>query len=244
MALEALPTELQLQILGYLNGGPLYSEGAPLSRVMRTSKYFHKLAEPILYDDINLATCDDDRIKQLLITLTLHKDIRRAVHHFRLYYDDCDLGQNQSVRHGWFIGEPDPRGPNLSATIWSHITDVTRALQTLLDPHSLPTELKIGWLRKVLEPYPLLDGALALLLCLTTDINTISIIPSAEDRLSMTRFVLGRIDWCGVGKNSPGRPFQELQTLKIHAVGDCSFYSDLWIPPSVTQVKIADNSSL
>jgi hypothetical protein len=89
-SLHALPTELDEQIIRYLNT-------ADTARLSCVSKYYRRVAEPYLYDSIELCSHDCNRIKLLLLALIRRKDLGQMIHHFELRQDGQpeDLG----VRH-------------------------------------------------------------------------------------------------------------------------------------------------
>jgi hypothetical protein len=81
MSLEALPTELDLRIIGFLDT----KHKSALSRV---SKYYRDVAEPLLYERVQLWGHDDHRVRQLLLTLLQRKDLRHLVKEFCCGYEE------------------------------------------------------------------------------------------------------------------------------------------------------------
>jgi hypothetical protein len=114
MSLEALPTELDLRIIGFLDT----KHKSALSRV---SKYYRDVAEPLLYERVQLWGHDDHRVRQLLLTLLQRKDLRHLVKEFCLWHSRSApiplLPRLDKVPIS-------PDGYHLNELFWSHITEI------------------------------------------------------------------------------------------------------------------------
>jgi hypothetical protein len=79
MSLAKLSTELDVHIVQYL-------EQPDVSSFSRTSKYYRRICEPVLYEWRSLLSSHHSRIKRLLFTLLVRSDLRRLIKHFRLVH--------------------------------------------------------------------------------------------------------------------------------------------------------------
>jgi hypothetical protein len=82
MYLQDLSTELDVAIINYLLDCP-----NAVDSMVRVSKYYRKLGEPIFYRNVGFYAYESRRVKQLLMTLLRRKDLRCAVRRFVLYHD-------------------------------------------------------------------------------------------------------------------------------------------------------------
>jgi hypothetical protein len=81
MSLKSLPTELDIKIVEALC--PTNDRKA-LSALSRTSKYYRKLVEPMLYRDLTLRAVDNIQIKRLFLTLLVREDLPLHIRSFTL----------------------------------------------------------------------------------------------------------------------------------------------------------------
>jgi len=66
MSLKSLPTELDTSIVEYLH---VSKDVQAISSLSKTSNYYRNLAEPFLYQNIDLPNAPGTKAKQLLFTL-------------------------------------------------------------------------------------------------------------------------------------------------------------------------------
>jgi hypothetical protein len=81
MSLKSLPTELDIKIIEVLC---LTNDQKALSALSRTSKYYHKLVEPMLYRDLTFQAVDSIQIKRLFLTLLVREDLPQHIRSFIL----------------------------------------------------------------------------------------------------------------------------------------------------------------
>jgi hypothetical protein len=236
MPLQDLPTELDIKILSYL-------DDEDLACVTRVSKYYRKIGEPILYATIYLWEHEDYRIKQLLLTLLHRHDLCGAMRTFRLY-NRSRPAHDERRNLEWPDKPLDPTGSDVGDSLWRHMTYLRDALDGLLGPHALPTELKLTWHGKILEPYPSFDGALALLLCLATRLTDVYLEITWWQHLPMTMAALERVNWYNHGGEQIHQPFQELRTLTMSGYHSDPVAFDPIVLPTITDLVVDCNSLL
>jgi hypothetical protein len=123
MYLQDLPTELDVAIINYLLDCP-----NAVDSMVRVSKYYRKLGEPIFYHNIGFYAYQSRRVKQLLMTLLRRKDLRCAVRRFVLCHDR----QRPTEKPPQDLIEmnllPHPVNLRLCERIWAHTTDIQQVL--------------------------------------------------------------------------------------------------------------------
>jgi hypothetical protein len=78
LSLKVLLTELDVRIILLL---PCPTDR---SHVVKLSRYYREVGEPLLYEGLVLDSAEDDRIKLLLLTLSARSDLRHKVKTFTL----------------------------------------------------------------------------------------------------------------------------------------------------------------
>jgi hypothetical protein len=169
--MEALPTELDVKILGYVRQGN-GSAMVDMERVTRVSKYCRKISEPLLYERVTLYHDEADRIKLLLMTLLGRKDLRKHLHHLRIL--QCDTPQGRViVREDEFANLPydHTQGDMFYDRLASQLTNIKTTIDEIATPY-MSAQLRMIWVSKVLQPFPGFDGALALIIGMALEPRT------------------------------------------------------------------------
>jgi hypothetical protein len=177
--MEALPTELDVKILGYVRQGN-GSAMVDMERVTRVSKYYRKISEPLLYEA--------DRIKLLLMTLLGRKDLRKHLHHLRIL--QCDTPQGRVIaREDEFANLPydHTQGDMFYDRLASQRTNIKTTIDEIATPY-MSAQLRMIWVSKVLQPFPGFNGALALIIGMALEPRTKSA-PSAPSLTSTPSLV-------------------------------------------------------
>tara|TARA_R110002003_G_scaffold235_20_gene17088 strand:+ start:1685 stop:3289 length:1605 start_codon:yes stop_codon:yes gene_type:complete len=234
MSLQALPSELDTVILSHLN----MRDKCHMTMV---SKYYRRIGEPLLYERVCLWTDEDDRIKHLLLTLLQRDDLRPFVKQFRLRQQ---VGVSpeplpQLTDRIRYRGDPD--GAQLSESIWAQAPTIRNLLADLSSRYDVSAEFRMIWFAKVLELFPLFDGALSLLLCLITKVSDITLEFSSDQPIPITLEILGAIEWNVAQDDDQDEPFRHLKSLCVTDTGlrKCSY--PLRISPGLRHLFIKGN---
>jgi hypothetical protein len=110
MYLQDLSTELDVAIINYLLDCP-----NAVDSMVRVSKYYRKLGEPIFYHNIGFYAYQSRRVKQLLMTLLRRHDRQRPTEK-----PPQDLIEMNLLPH--------PVNLRLCERIWAHTTDIQQVL--------------------------------------------------------------------------------------------------------------------
>jgi hypothetical protein len=243
MSLSTLSTELDLNILQYLHS-------LELSQMTGVSRYYQAISEPLLYKSIRIASFHHDRIKKLLFTLLRRKDLRAAILHFALIYGNIFPNSNLPVARR---ASPPPSaeipfrpgGQHIVNTLWSNVSVLQDTIEQLLVSRDVPPEFKMAWLSKLLEPHPFFDGAVALILCLAADLQSVNLVITSEHRLPMTQTVLSQTDWNPLGSGSAAQPFRSLHSVSFSVLeADTRGYPrgfELLVPPGVKRLRLTNS---
>jgi hypothetical protein len=230
MSLGGLPTELDVVILDYLDRNDV-------SCVSRVSKYYRKLAEPLLYHDIQLHTHEHDRIKRLLITLVNRKDLCQRIRRFNVR-----CGPKMAVLNPLESADED-----LYNKLMSNASKINEAICEMAAQGSFPPILKLETFASVFKPNPFYDGALAVILCMSTRILSLHLHMTYSEPLSLTRRFLG-FPWLESSADQDGCPFWALTNLCLEGFPWADDYHDdgYLVPftPSMETLHVIGNSSL
>jgi hypothetical protein len=155
MSLQALPTELDEQILGHL-------AQTDLSTVSKVSKYHRKIAEPLLYRTVTLCGDRSIDIRSLFLTLLSRSDL--ALHIRRLL-----------VRLDLRL----PRSHQLTSEVDNRMEEALPAIQnsikTIIGTDAGTAGIRTTWLGSILSE-DFVGGTSALVVCLARDLETANFI--------------------------------------------------------------------
>jgi hypothetical protein len=224
MSLCGLPSELKDHVLWELGR-------EALGRMMQVSKSYRKIGEPILYKHVDFRDHEGIRIKLLLVTLIDRDDLRYSIRSLKLWHD-----HSTQTPHG-LSHETASKIQDLSERIWSQTKAITDIFNQLLRPYPNTVELKVKWLTNVLKSSPSFDAALALILCLATQITTIDIFVAAITPFSITHAVLRERNWYAPTTQGPDQPLQKLQSLRIKDNRDQDRNFGLFFLPQITKFE-------
>lgn len=143
------------------------------------SKYYQGISEPLLYKSICIASNHHDRTKKLLFTLLHRKDLRAAIRHFvlkcgRLFPNSTLPVARLAPPPSWVDITFRAGGQQVVHTLSSNVGALQDTIEQLLFSRDVPPEFKMAWLSKLSEPHPFFDVAVALILCLATDVCSLS----------------------------------------------------------------------
>jgi hypothetical protein len=202
MPLKSLPTELDIKIIEALC--PTNDRKA-LSALSRTSKYYRKLVEPMLYRDLTFRAVDDIQIKRLFLTFLVREDLPQHIRSFNLSGSPWEKTDSD-----WDVLAPG----NLADDFWTHYQLIESAVLKLLLPSSpeLPRPSSSEIPRPSSSALELcgdifsLDGTsipsrfaiLTMILSMPTNIERIDLDSFAPYFLDYTRDVLGCV-WIDEG---------------------------------------------
>jgi hypothetical protein len=100
----------------------------------------------------------------------------------------------------------------------------------------------MAWFGKIFEPYPFFDGALSLILCMATNLQSLDLQVSDFHPLPVTLEVLTLIDWPTMKKTNV--PFQNLQHVAICSNGQLDNSYPAHVVPGLRELRISGNSFL
>ncbi|KAF2254714.1 hypothetical protein BU26DRAFT_514575 [Trematosphaeria pertusa] len=203
--MDKLSTELDANIAECLSG-----DAQALSALSRVSKYYKAVAEPFLYEEIAIADSRHSAIKSLLLTLLNRNGLALRIKSFSL-----TMGGR---------GPPPPLRTDLGEAFkgtFSHMQKIGDKIHEMVRPTTTPDiALVLDWVRQVLDPAPHADGALALVLCMANNLESLSLYGTYGRRPNTTLSVL-QLPWqLGRGPNED-YPFRKLKHFHFnHVVWD------------------------
>jgi hypothetical protein len=233
MSLTGFPTELDERIIKYL-------PTPDRTNIVLVSKYYQRIGETLLYKSIRFLGHRDARIKRLLTTLLRRKHLRRLVKSFELSLDQDEplfLDEGPPLDDDTHY-PPSPVQGLICELLWSEIVEIKKMLENLTSRYNISPELRSTWFAKVFEPYPSYDGALALLLCLITQVTTIVLEVSPHRPLVLTQVALLSHDWDDTEEEKLDSPFNKLEVLHVVDDGPGGDVS-VTIRPSVKELVLA-----
>jgi hypothetical protein len=220
MSIATLSTELDTKITTHLQG-----HLDALETMSRVSKYYRGLAEPFLYRDLAFRVVDEVRIKCLLMTLLDRPALAEYIRTFAIA--------------GWILRPSYGINPSywktlnaLASRLWTYNNAIGKAVFTLPLPASTATSVFGSIYMRggtALQYVPSIDGVVALLLCMATNIEAIYLAMSGPDYFHLTREVLN-----GPWTHANGAellagcrtPFRKLKSLHFQGHGS-SYYPGL-----------------
>jgi hypothetical protein len=237
MSFGALPTELDATIINYLQRGDL-------SRLSRVSKYYRNTAESVLYKNIEFRTCDHNRVKRLLLTLLHRPDLRPLIHRFRVHHDPNLAGLEEPHVSNQIILPEDLEDAGLYQTLMVDAPLVNAAVSDLAALYGFHPQFKMAMFAKVFEPCPLYDGALALILGMTTKLTSLEIDLLPDETLAMTRHLLNPTSWPWTG---PNHIIANLSSLRLRGLGspedEYGGSYNVIVHPTIETLEITGNTS-
>lgn len=181
MSLKSLPTELDIKIIEDLC--PTNDRKA-LSALFRTSKYYRKLVETMLYRDLTLLAVDDIQIKRLFLTLLVRENLPQHIRSFTLCSNDP---LDNPDRHRYTLA-PD----ELADDLWKHDELIKSAVLKLPLSISSALELFGGIFSRsgTSLSSPARYATITLILSMSTNIERIDLASLAPHFLDHTRVIL------------------------------------------------------
>jgi hypothetical protein len=162
--MDRLSTEIDEHIIGRL-------DKAALDALSQTSKYYRTLAEAHLYRDLTFSINRPCSITLLCFTLLKRPELA-------LYIQSCSL--NEEMHNQRFLAFTD----NFYNEFWNTVTVVKNAIDNIT--RSQPTRFALRWLSRVLQDAPIIDGQLAIILCLATNLEQLTLVRTRGDLLPIT----------------------------------------------------------
>lgn len=142
MFLQSLPTELDLRILQFL-------DTIDISRVTRVSKYYRKIAEPLLYESVTFWQIDGDRIRFLLDTILSSTELCPLIKRFSLSQDRPDLAHLPANK----IFPPSNNNTNsVHERMWSQTIALHEAVEALASSSEWTTDIERTGSLRFLSP--------------------------------------------------------------------------------------------
>ncbi|KAF2254635.1 hypothetical protein BU26DRAFT_559306 [Trematosphaeria pertusa] len=177
MPLQALSTELDAHIIEYL-----HDDSLGLEAMSRVSKYYRSLAEPVLYRDVEFAEWDYVRMTRLLMTLLDRRELAQHVKAFKIVARETDTYDRVRLISG---------NDAMAIDLWDYVDSIQTTIRDATRPEYCPEpSFAIGWFGKIFAQPTSIDGALALILAMTVNIETIRICRMHSGTLSHTYQVL------------------------------------------------------
>jgi hypothetical protein len=178
-----------------------------MSSFSRTSKYYHDLADPFLYRDLDFRACDELQIKQLLITLLDKPDLAKHISSFTLIAHcrptDHDANSNRETE-------------STATVIRCRMHLISETLGRF---GGLPFRVSTACLASILtcggtldDPSSSIDGATALILLIASNISAVRLAVQVPETLDITRQVLSLQSLRSQGME---RPFQKLESFHL-----------------------------
>lgn len=159
MSLQALPTEMDEQILGHL-------APSDLSTMSKVSKYHRKIAEPLLYRTITLWDDRSINIRSLLLTLLSRRDL--ALHIRRLLVR-LDLRSSRNL----------PLTSEVDNRMEEALPAIQDSIKTIIGTGAGTARIRTTWLGSVLSE-DFVGGTSALVVCMALNIKVVTFISTTS----------------------------------------------------------------
>lgn len=112
----------------------------------------------------------------------------------------------------------DRDGPVLYQSLLKHAPAIGAIIASIRANHNLEAQLEMALFSKVFEPYPLLDGALALIVCMATGLLELGLDFHLGQPLAMTRYLLSSVDWRLSALTICEYPIMHIRSVRIQEV--------------------------
>lgn len=206
MSMSTLSTELDTKIAEYLAADEARDSLGCLSRV---SKYYRNLMEPVLYRHLSFSVYDtwcNYRIVYLLFTLLDRNELAKHIKSFMLISEPAEFCF------------PNKLVPDIADKLWSYASLIQSKIREI-SGKLLPSGFMLEWFSNVLVHRPALDGALALILCMATNIEVVHLCSSRTESITKTQAIM-RHDWRNVPLRGRGHkiPFRKMVDLCFEGV--------------------------
>jgi hypothetical protein len=167
MSLTALPTELYMQIIGYLHDP---EDPQATSSLLRVNKYWRAVCEPVLYRNLTFRAPSSAQIKWLLITLL---DIPNLAKHVITVAFHASETESYFTDQTWLK----ERGKSIRA-LWSHAGSIQQEIGSRSGYMS--AEYTVAWSGSIFARegrararQPSVDCSLALILAMAVNIEAV-----------------------------------------------------------------------
>jgi hypothetical protein len=223
MSLGKISTELDVRIASHLVG-----DSTALAALSETSKYYHTVAEPLLYDTIKIEWDVEFRIKQLLMTLLdkpqLATYIRRVtIGPTRIREPTTRNDILNRMRNAGFMGIKPKRLDDtpIEAIMPKFETYNLKVANAVEKVKIQDKEHKPRWIQDVFRPMGTpkdasgssIDAVLALILTIADGIEHIALLISHELLFPTTRRILA----LQYPQGNCLQPCQQLKSIEIHS---------------------------
>jgi hypothetical protein len=193
MSIFALSTELDENILRRLAQPELDS-------VSRTSKYYRTLAEPLLYEDLVFSEGQESSLACLLVTCLRRKELAK---HIRLF--SCKVRKRYPQDSLW-----DER-------LIKEMLDNIEAVKGIVHKIAAPLrrrQLELEWMGSIYSMPSSMDGAIAVILCMATNLEYVELAtsPTVSTGPTFIRHLLEK-QWADIVDTGTTFPFCKLKTL-------------------------------
>jgi hypothetical protein len=231
MSLQALSTEVDALIFGYL-------DKADKSRLMRVSKAYYETGKPLLYSEIRLRNDQDDKIKLLLVTFLERPKLPKHVLSFHLEpttgYPHSDAFNDVFYRTSELLDVRDDPGKHNVCERLMSCTELFKKAIEHVSCGRLTTRGRMHWLSRAFQTSREYDGALALILCLSTQLRNLTLSrPEGCDLLVTSEIMQGSCAPTNTGGVSP--LFAKLSKLRTIGFAPTNFITfDSEIDATVT----------
>jgi hypothetical protein len=170
MSLSALPTELDEMIIQQLSQRALHN-------LTLTSKYYRSLVEPYPYRNIKLYESDPRYVKRLLLSIINRRDLSRHIQSLELVskndmfvkYNASSTSTDEENSKRKFESHCD-RLDNFNEDLLKRSIEIKKLIIEFTEPF-FNYKHTLNWYLDVTGAFQSVDGSLALILCLATNLE-------------------------------------------------------------------------
>jgi hypothetical protein len=180
----------------------------------------------------------------LLLTLLTRPDLRPLVKKCHLFPEDDIQEVDLPKLDDTLTFHKTAESGRICDLLWSQTDAIKGSIQRIIQDYSFSSDFRSIWYAKTFETTPLFDGALSLLLCLTTNITDIQLDLSSRHPLPVTSYLVVDVDWIDLQDGNQDVPFAKLETLITSNTTSisqpCSAF-DVAIKPGLRKLIISGN---
>jgi hypothetical protein len=122
-----------------------------MSRMSRVSKYYRKICEPLLYEDVTFWQTDGDRIKFLLMAILTRTELRLLIKRFSLCQGDRGTPERSAIE---MFRSSIEKSNVVCERMWSHTLAIRGAVEDLASSLQLDYEYRTHCFSEAFKSFP------------------------------------------------------------------------------------------
>ncbi|KAF1975526.1 hypothetical protein BU23DRAFT_566630 [Bimuria novae-zelandiae CBS 107.79] len=210
MSIAKLPTELDTRIIGLLKNHE------DVHRLSMTSKYYHRISEPLLYRVVGFSSTDAIGAKMLLLTLMKWSELSKNIKEIVVYTGDMDALDTEvefpkhqivDLEDEYLTQKVEP----MVEGVWDFAPTIKQTIESLYP--RMKTQLKYRWLDNITTIRNSLEACVDLIATLANNLEVI------DYRVLYSHDILDEaLGHYHDPTANPNRPFANLHSVVLNGV--------------------------